>query len=325
MLTKIVYVVVATENSIYLEQAYASIWSLKYHNPNAIIALVMDDKTAAIYNENKYTELSQLVSEIVVVPLSNEMDNHTRSRWLKTNLRNLIHGNYLFLDTDTIISSNISEIDNFSGTIGAVVDGHRYIDKYPIYPFVIKWMKKYFSNIPILPTINYYNSGVMLVKDCPQAYNFYDLWHKNWEKSKLKGFKFDQLPLFATDNELNGIISPINDIFNYQVSETVKYLHSSKILHFYNGENAETLHPYFGKIWLQEIKINRQLSDKTKNEILNCKNLFNLKSKIIGGNNVDVWKSHVVKFLQIHQKNKYLYFLVNMTARGINYITKILN
>lgn len=39
MQTKIVYVVVADKDSIYLEQAYVSVWSLKYYNPDASVPL----------------------------------------------------------------------------------------------------------------------------------------------------------------------------------------------------------------------------------------------------------------------------------------------
>lgn len=321
---KVVYVVVAGPDSIYLEQTYASIWSLKHYNPDANVTLVMDNRTQNIYEDRNYTELMSIVEDVISIPFEEEIDNHTRSRWLKTNLRNLIKGDYLYLDTDTIIAGDISALTNFTGFIGAIPDGHRHINQTPIYPFVLKWMNKYFNNTRVIPNINYYNSGVMVVKDLPTNYIFYNLWHKNWEKSKEQGFKFDQLSLFATDNELQGLISPLPDIYNYQVSESVKFIYSSKILHFFNGEDLGSLHPFFNKIWLQDIKLHKKIPNKLKEDILNCKDLFNIHSKFISGNNIDVWNSHCTKLLLNIRTHKCLYLFFDSIARGINFIIRIL-
>lgn len=324
MRLKIVYIVVCGSESLYIEQAFASIWSLKYYNPDVSVTLVMDDNTIEVYKNRDYPDLNNLIDEIITIPFPNEIDNHTRSRWLKTNLRNLINGNYLFLDTDTIITGNISDIAKFNGIIGAVPDGHRVVAQDNLYPFIEKWMLKYFSNIPILPNLNYYNSGVMFVNDCPEAYKFYELWHTNWRLSQSKGFKFDQLPLFATDNELGGVISPINDNFNYQVSETIKYLYSSKILHFYNGDKNEQLHPFFGNAWLKEIKTLKRLSESTIQSIINCKELFNIKSKAIGGDDVLIWKSALSRTLQNIGPNSISFKLMNFLPRTYHWLIRTL-
>ena len=41
MKTKIVYVLVSTDKDFYLEQAYVSMYSAKYHMPDAHIALLV--------------------------------------------------------------------------------------------------------------------------------------------------------------------------------------------------------------------------------------------------------------------------------------------
>ena len=45
MKTKIVYVVVSDETDIFLEQALLSIFSLRKHNPEAFVELVVDQIT----------------------------------------------------------------------------------------------------------------------------------------------------------------------------------------------------------------------------------------------------------------------------------------
>ena len=45
MKTKIVYTVVSDETDIFIEQALLSIFSLRKHNPNAYVELVIDSLT----------------------------------------------------------------------------------------------------------------------------------------------------------------------------------------------------------------------------------------------------------------------------------------
>ena len=49
MKTKIVYVLVSSNNDIYLEQAYVSMYSVKYYMPDAHITLLTDKLTEATF------------------------------------------------------------------------------------------------------------------------------------------------------------------------------------------------------------------------------------------------------------------------------------
>lgn len=321
---KIVYVVIANSNSTFLEEAYASIWSLKYYNPSAHITIVMDDSTKRYYDDSPYDELKSLVDEVKSITLNEKFSNLEKSRWLKTSLRQLISGDYLFMDTDTIITGDISDIDNFNGIIGAVPDWHRNIKQYDLIPAVRKCIKKYFPNLKITPHLNYYNSGVMVVRDTETAYEFYKLWHNNWETTNSMGFKFDQIPLFATDITLGGIISPIEDIYNYQVSETLKYLYSAKIIHFYlNGKNTLLrVNPFFNEKWYLEIKDSKTLSSSKKEDIINCKNLFHLETQIIAGQDIKIWQSPSGRWLRVISNFKLLMKFQDFICRSLLFVMR---
>lgn len=323
MKTKIVYVVVSNKDSIYLAQAYASAWSLKYYNPDASITLVMDNKTSAVWDNCGFDEFKSLVDDIVAIDFEDSVGNHERSRFLKTSLRNIVKGDFLFVDTDTIITDSISELDDVKCDVGMVGDSHRYIEETPVFPFIIKWMKKYFKDSTISPTINYFNSGVMLVKDTEQAYNLFEKWHECWMHSSAQGFNKDQLPLFAADNALGGIIKPIKDVYNYQIVTTVKFICDARITHFFNGEsNTGAIHPFFNDVFFQDIKKQKSLSDKQKNMIINCKSLYNINSRIIAGRDVDLWNSHAFKFLR-GINGTTLYKLINFSSRCFNWGMRI--
>ena len=98
MQTKLVYVLTCTPEATYIEQALISIWSARYHNPDAHIVLLLDDKTNELL-VGKRAEVLEYVTEKVVVPF--EDANATmmcRSRWIKTQVRQLVKGDFLFID-----------------------------------------------------------------------------------------------------------------------------------------------------------------------------------------------------------------------------------
>ena len=118
MKTKIVYVVISTDNDIYLEQAWISAYSVKYYNPTAFITFVTDEDTYKGIVSSDRKNILQIVDEIIPIPLEKGLSNMKRSRWIKTNLRNLIKGDFLFIDTDLeiqIIAAYLHDKNFFPG------------------------------------------------------------------------------------------------------------------------------------------------------------------------------------------------------------------
>ncbi len=323
MKTKIVYVVVSGKDSIYLAQAYASAWSLRYHNPDASITLVMDNKTCDVWDNCGVDEFKSIVNQVIKVDFDDSVKNHERSRFLKTSVRNVVAGDFLFIDTDTIITDNISGLDDIICDVGMVGDSHKYVNETPLFPFIKKWMKKYFKGYIILPDINYYNSGVMLVRDTEAAHLLFSKWHECWKHSSAQGYPRDQLSLFAADNVLGGIITPIDDVYNYLVCETAKYIHSAKIIHFFNAnKKLEAIHPFYGKDFYRQINRQKCLDENQKRMILECKSLFDINSRIIAGEDVEIWNSHAAKFLRI-MNHTVLFRMIDFSSRCFNYLIRI--
>lgn len=324
MKTKFVYVVVANQFSVFLEEAYTSIWSLKYHNEGAYVSVVMDARTKEYYESTPYTELKAMVDEIISIPFDDSISNHVRSRWLKTNLRTLVKEDFMFLDTDTVVAGNLKQIDDLLCTIGAVPDSHQELPGIILKKFLSKYVKKYFNISEINEKISYFNSGVILAKDVPEAYEFFKNWHNNWKRSNSMGFKYDQLPLFVTDMKMGGVISPLADVYNYQVSQTLKFLNSSLILHFYpdGTRNLVESHPFFGEKWYRDIKEDGTLSIEKKDDIVHCKNIFSLQTKLIGGEEIQFWSTSSIVLLKRIYRCKPLFFVTNYLSRISNFILR---
>ena len=131
MKTKILYVLVSSEKDIYLEQAYISMYSAKYYMPDAHITLLTDKATNETFHGIRAKEI-EYVDETVVVDLDiTKFNAQQRSRQLKTNARNYVDGDYLYIDVDTIIVKPLYEIDEVEYSMAACWDTHSDFESNP--------------------------------------------------------------------------------------------------------------------------------------------------------------------------------------------------
>lgn len=229
MKTKIVYVVVSTSNDIYLEQAYISMYSVKYHMPDSHIVLLTDKLTEATFVGVREEEI-KYADEVIPVELPAHYNAMKRSRILKTSVRKHVEGDFLFIDTDTIIVKPLYEIDNMKVDIAACWDTHSSFHENPFYSGCVREGRK--LGWPIESEEAYFNSGVIYVRDSEVAHSFYDLWNKNL----LDGFKkkvFMDQPSFAKTNYmLDHVVKRMDDTWNCELKYGVKYLKDAKIVHY---------------------------------------------------------------------------------------------
>ena len=109
MKTKIVYVLTSSKEDTYLEQTLISVYSARLHNPYADILVVTDNATANTIKGGR-AEIKKYLSDIVVVDIPAEYNNMQKSRYIKTNLRKFVEGDFLYIDSDTVIAESLAEI-----------------------------------------------------------------------------------------------------------------------------------------------------------------------------------------------------------------------
>lgn len=239
MQTKIVYTLISDSSDYYLEQALISVFSLRKHNPEATVELVVDKDTAATLIE-KRSKIKEYVTSVIEIDVPIEYDKKSRSRFLKTNLRQLVKGDYLFIDCDTVICGKLDEIDAFDGDLAAVSDING-----PLPLVNMDGIKRCevigFHGLEGQP---YFNSGVMLVRDTSLTHQFYEQWFTNWKKSTSKGVTFDQPALCQTNVELGKPMKELPGIWNCQFKYRQGYalLSDALIMHYFNpnGSNQWT-------------------------------------------------------------------------------------
>lgn len=231
MKTKIVYVCVSDDLDTYLEQTFVSIYSLRKYNPDAFVEIVVDKVTEATFI-GKRAKIKELVSSITAVDVPLEFSKRQRSRYLKTNLRNLVTGDFLYLDTDTIIQNSLDEIDDLNCNVAAV----REYNKIQSFTKNEGWMYSLAAKAgleTVLDNEPYFNSGVMFVRDAPQACQLYSNWYECWGKTTEKGVDTDQTSLCWANKLSGSIIEFLDNSWNCLINfYGINYEKTAKVIHY---------------------------------------------------------------------------------------------
>ena len=253
MKTKLVYVLTCAPEATYIEQALISIWSARYHNPDAHIVLLVDDKTNDLL-VGKRAEVLEYVTEKVVIPFEDESATMMyRSRWIKTQVRQLVKGGVLFVDCDTIVNKSLEEIDEVEAEAAAVPESNLPIADF--HPSLYESMGENAKKIgwDIAGEEYYYSSGVIYIKDTPLAHKMFQLWHQYWIDGGKIGINIDQPSLAKANIECGHLIERIDDKWNCIMFTYPRHANEANILHFAAYRNMSFL---FSKRVLRYIKDN---------------------------------------------------------------------
>lgn len=231
MKTKIVYCLVSDNKDYYYEQLLISLCSLRKHNPDTIVELIVDKDTKATLIKER-TQIFSYVTRVVLVDVPEQLTKKRRSRYIKTRLRKLISGDYLYIDTDTIIHSSLEDIDKITSDICAVQEYNecKYFTRADRSMFLFASKADLVDELEHEP---YFNSGVMFVKDCPKSHLLYDLWHSSWLVTMSRGLDTDQTPLCWANKKANHVIDFLDDKWNCMVKlRGIEFENSAKIIHY---------------------------------------------------------------------------------------------
>lgn len=231
MKTKLLYVLVSSPEDNYLEMAHISITSAKYHMPDCHIVLLVDDQTDRLMDDNRRKILKN-VDEYIVVPLEQNTSAHVRSRLIKCGARKYVKGDFLYIDTDTIIVKPLYDIDQTVSSIAAVRNLHvDYSEVYQCfndsYAEGCRVLDFSIENEDVL-----FNGGVMFVKDDDIAHRFYEMWLNEWEKGSQKILK-DQPALTKANMQMGHVIQKLDDTWNVQIAHGIKYMKDARICHYF--------------------------------------------------------------------------------------------
>jgi hypothetical protein len=241
VVAKLVYVLTCAPEKHYIEQALIAVFSARYWNPDIHIVLVVDDLTNQLLN-GKRAQILDYVSEKIIVPFEEiSRSPMYRSRWIKTSVRQMVEGDFLFVDCDTIVCKSLADIDTFDCKVGAVWESHLPVEEY------CDGLRKkaLASNARIGVDLDeekeYFSSGVLWVKDVPDAYRLYELWHQYWLESEALGLPIDQPALAKANRECGYLIRRIPDTYNCILFTRNDFVEKAHILHIAAYRNPSFL------------------------------------------------------------------------------------
>ncbi|MDN0066642.1 glycosyltransferase [Bacteroides gallinaceum] len=312
MNTKIVYCTVSGSEDMYLAQAFISIYSARRYNPSATIVLLVDKPTSDVI-EKHFRNLKGYVTNVIVANVPEHLNKMERSRYLKTTMREHVDGDFLYIDADTIVTCNLSEIDYADFDMGSVLDRHARISVHVLSRKISNDLKKVNMSLKDLKD-KYFNGGVLFVKDTPNTHELFDKWHTIWEETRHKGKPIDQPPLARANMECGYIIHEMDGEWNCQLSDNfLNCFHDAKILHYFASNNESPYNMYENDLYI-EVMNKDEIPQNIKDAIENPKSFFKPKHRVIYNDDIDF------TITNIHTIFKYHRWLFNM----FEYVAKVI-
>lgn len=315
MKTQIVYALTASANDLFLQEMWASVYSLRLYEPTRDVKVLCDNKTANYIN--LFPELKALVTEIIVVDVPEGYAQDLRSREIKTSVRQHISGNFLYVDTDTVFGGSLEYLDSVNCDVAAVPEFNVPSTKSYFRDTYLGKVRRFFG-IDVSDAPRLHNGGVIYAADTPVAHEFYQRWHDNWYDSAIKrqcGLA-DQPPLMKSDKDMGYIVEELPGEFNCQMAMCIEHFFSAKIIHYIHFNLLpEPQNPFIDKSIYRQIKADGAISEVTANTIRNTKSAFITPSAIVDGKTVEFLLSnpgHI--FMAVFKQGGWMLSLMNKIA-----------
>lgn len=221
----VVYVLVSDFHDYFYEQMSISIASLKYRMTSVHITLLTEKVTNETFGG------CSLVDNVIVQELDNSYSMIEKSRILKTMMRDVIEGDFLYIDCDTVICESLESIKKMPFT-SAVLDNHQAVTE-EIEEFKLIRQRAEILGYEVGYQNKHFNSGVLWCKDDEQTRQLFQLWQTLWRESREKGILSDQPSLNEANNEMQGVIQELSGKWNCQLRYGIPYLAEAKIIHYF--------------------------------------------------------------------------------------------
>jgi hypothetical protein len=278
--------------------------SLRLYNPNAYIGLLVDDKTVETFMGCR-GGIKTLADEITVEHFDKRMSNLNRSRWLKTSMRNLVEGDFLFIDGDTLVCDALDGIEQSDYELAAVLDQHTILPKSTHYVISQNLLKNLLNDSVFYNYEKYFNSGVLFVRDTSHNRQFFANWHDNWKTSVEQKINIDQPSLALTNYQLGFPIKELDGEWNCQIWHGASYFHSAKILHYFASEKCR--YGVFDKELPLKLKHIGELDESDLKWLKQSKGSLPNPSFIAVGDDYEVFRSSLCGVLKFLYQYKFIF------------------
>ena len=178
---KIVYVLVGTEKIEYLNMLKFSVASARAHMNNIEIIVLTDCASYVLLKDDAWLINNKVNAISVDIPF--DYNTVEKSRYLKTNMRSFVDGDFLYLDSDTIICEDISDTKP-EYSVSLVLDENRLLFEQDDKGESIKARARE-RGYNLDNCERYYNGGVILVKEDETAHLFFKRWCCTKDRARI--------------------------------------------------------------------------------------------------------------------------------------------
>jgi len=318
------YTLTSTPNDIYYEQFFLSAFSLKQLMPDAEIMLLCDSKTKETLT-GKRSGHEKLVLKTIAVDAPDDLSQVEVSRWVRTSMRRLVPGDFLFLDGDTIVTDDLSAISRMERKFGACMDKHLPIHNHSKKESIIQKNRQLGFDSHI--SDKHYNGGVLFCPDTPETHAIFARWHELWLLSKRKNIVRDQPALNMAIHENQPSFMELDGTWNCQIAYNgLPYLSKSKIVHYFATDMVFNESPFL----LAQESIHRQIKntgfipDEALELLKSPRSAFAPASQIIAGSDMlfVINSSFFQSIFLLRKKIPFIFNFFNNLASLFKNITK---
>jgi hypothetical protein len=232
---RVVYVVTSEGRDFYSVMTRVSVASLRLTNANTRVSLACDAASAAAMNRCR----DPLLDEVDRWMTFDTPDGSSgyRNRYLKTNLRNLIDGPFLFLDSDTLVREDVNEVFSSDSDLACAPNRSQDGVERQIWD----------EDLAVVAAMGwrirgdvYVNGGVTFYNDTREARRFAVDWHRKWiECFRRNGRYRDQPALNAALFDVKPKLRILPHRFNAQLKLEPRVAAGAAILHYFASREDE--------------------------------------------------------------------------------------
>jgi hypothetical protein len=229
---KVCYCLTTEGRDSHAAATYISVRSVRRLHRQARIVLLLDVVSASALERNRHPLLAH-VDEVMTVRAP-AGPPAIRNRYMKTQQRQLLTGDFLYLDADTIVIRRLDELFAVSAPFAAAANHNRAVVSMSD-SMLAGDLAIFSANGWNVPNQTYVNGGVLLFRDVPSTHAFAELWHRKWSDSSSKGPHFDQPALNSALCDSGLAYALLPDRFNAQVQIRPTVASGAHIWHIYTS------------------------------------------------------------------------------------------
>ncbi|MEM1107212.1 MAG: putative nucleotide-diphospho-sugar transferase [Planctomycetota bacterium] len=230
---KFVYVLVADRYNAYCDMLYISCRVAREMTDIGSIEVLLSRQAEKILTPHRFL-FEKIGVRFTAVDTPDYKNLLDQSRHIKTQMRLLVDGEFLFCDVDTLpVNIFRRDLESCRSSDFAACRDRNFMRPYLYSP---RYHADMFETLGWAhPMPRYFNSGVIYWGDTAAAQDLCAAWHRDWHKTRELGVSYDQPSLNRILNEHSDRyrLKTLPKCYNAMVDASPWLARKARILHFY--------------------------------------------------------------------------------------------